>query len=208
MKLKPGMTANVSIIITSHPNVLRLANSGLRFRKPDSMAVVQPADQAAASEGGAPGAKQMTKEERAVALRQLENDAGYTFGGGPPSPEVRQKLIDLAKERGIELPERILNGGGRGGNRSGGRPGSSADSPVYRTVYRIPAGSLPGAKPEEVRVRIGITDGANTEILSGLNVGDVIITGLTSPTAPVSAAGGASPFGGGGGGGGRRGPGF
>ncbi|MGD1030571.1 MAG: efflux RND transporter periplasmic adaptor subunit [Opitutaceae bacterium] len=208
LKLKPGMTANVSIIVTSHHNVLRLANSGLRFRKPDGMAVVLAADPAAASEGAAPAAKQMTKEERAVALRQLESDAGYTFGGGPPSPEVRQKLIDLAKERGIELPDRILNGGGRGGNRSGGRPGASADLPVYRTVYRIPAGSPPGAKPEEVRVRIGITDGSNTEILSGLNEGDVIITGLTSPTAPVSA-GGASPFGGGGGGGGgRRGPGF
>ena len=197
LKLKPGMTANASIVITRHTDVLRLANSGLRFRKPEDMEVVQVAPDGSAKEGAAAVPKQAGREE----LRQLMTDAGYSFGNGPPSPEVRQKLIDLAKERGIELPERILSGGGRGG---AGRGGASSDAPVFRTVYRIPAGGAAGAKPEEIRVRTGITDGTNTEILSSLKEGDVVITGLTSPSAPAGAAA-ANPFGGGGGG--RGGPG-
>jgi len=32
MKLKPGMTANVSIIVSSKKNVLRIPNAALRFR--------------------------------------------------------------------------------------------------------------------------------------------------------------------------------
>jgi hypothetical protein len=125
-------------------------------------------------------------------MRQLMQDAGYTSGNGPPTPQVRQRLIALAKERGIDLPDRLSGGGG---NTAG-----SADAPVYRTVYRIPAGSLPGAKPEEIRIRTGITDGTNTEILSMLKEGDSIITGLASPTAAMETA---SPFGGNRGGFGR-----
>jgi HlyD family secretion protein len=198
LKLKPGMTANASIIITRHPNVLRLANSGLRFRKPDDMEVVQVADTTPAKDGAAPAPKQMSREESRTAMRQLMEDVGYSFTSGPPSAEMRQKMMELAKERGIELPERFLTGGGRSG--------ASAEMPIYRTVYRIPAGSAPGAKPEEIRVRIGITDGTNTEIMGALKEGDTIITGLTTPSAPAGTAAAASPFGGGGGGG-RGGPG-
>ena len=35
-KLKPGMTANVSVIIAQRPNVLKLRNAALRFRPPDN----------------------------------------------------------------------------------------------------------------------------------------------------------------------------
>ena len=38
-KLKPGMTANVSIIIAQRENVLTIPNGALRFRPPDSAAV-------------------------------------------------------------------------------------------------------------------------------------------------------------------------
>lgn len=200
LKLKPGMTANASIVVTRHPNVLRVANSGLRFRKPEGMGVVQVSEAGTAEGGSTPAPKQANRE----ALRQLMADAGYSLGNGPPSPAVRQKLIDLAKERGLELPDRILSGGGRNGAGRGGA--SSQDSPIYRTVYRIPAGGAPDAVPEEIRARIGITDGTDTEIVSGLKEGDTIITGLTTPSAPAGTAA-ASPFGGGGGGGGRGGPG-
>ncbi len=36
-KLKPGMTANVSIIVAQHKNVLSIPNGALRFRPPDSL---------------------------------------------------------------------------------------------------------------------------------------------------------------------------
>ena len=45
LKLFPGMTANVKILVDRHPNVLRVSNAALRFRPPDAArsAVTQPA---------------------------------------------------------------------------------------------------------------------------------------------------------------------
>ena len=34
-KLKPGMTANLSVVIADHPNVLKIPNAALRFRPPE-----------------------------------------------------------------------------------------------------------------------------------------------------------------------------
>ncbi len=202
LKLKPGMTANASIVITRHPSVLRLANSALRFRMPDDIKVTTVAEPVAPGEkpAEAPAAgKQLSPDERRAAMREIMQGAGYSFGSGPPTPEVLAKMQELAKAKGIELPERLLTGGGGRGQRSGG-----GDAPVFRNVDRLPGGNVPGVQPEMLRVRIGITDGANTEILgTSLKEGDVIVTGANQPSAPAGAGGGASPFGGGGGGGRR-----
>src|SRR5256886_2159806 len=42
LKLKPGMTANVSIIIAHKDNVLQLKNAALRYRPPDAAAATAP----------------------------------------------------------------------------------------------------------------------------------------------------------------------
>jgi len=188
LKLKPGMTANTSIIITRRPNILRLANSALRFRMPDEIKVTQVQEAAAPGEKpaeAAAAAKPLNPADRRKAMQEIMQEAGYTLGGGPPSPEVIAKMQALAKAKGIELPERML-----GGARAGG-----GDAPIFRDVYRVAAGALPGAEPEHLHVRIGITDGTNTELLSdSLKEGDVIITGVAQPSAGGGAA--ASPFGG------------
>jgi HlyD family secretion protein len=51
LKLKPGMTANVSIIIAERSNVLRIPNAALRFRPPESATNTTPR-----AVGGAGGA--------------------------------------------------------------------------------------------------------------------------------------------------------
>ncbi len=200
LKLKPGMTANASIVVTTHSGVLRLANSALRFRPPEGMAYV-PARAPGAPAGAAPAAKPVSPEERRAAMAKLVQDAGFSRGGGPPSPEVLQKLKDLAKERGIDLPERMLSGNfGRGGGGRG-RQGEGGEQAVFRNIYRLPAGAGPTVKPEEVRVRLGISDGTNTEVSGDLKEGDVIITGVNLPSGGTQER---NPFGGGGGGGFRR----
>jgi multidrug efflux pump subunit AcrA (membrane-fusion protein) len=62
------------------------------------------------------------------------------------------------------------------------------------------SGADPIAKPEPVRVKTGITDGAYTEITDGLKEGDAVITGVKLSQAQVAAPppGSTSPFGGGG----------
>src|SRR5436309_833939 len=41
LKLKPGMTANVSVIVTHHDNVLKIPNAALRFRPPKNIEIVK-----------------------------------------------------------------------------------------------------------------------------------------------------------------------
>ena len=50
-KLKPGMTANVSVIIAQREDALTIPNSALRFRPPD-MAVPSAATNAPATQTG------------------------------------------------------------------------------------------------------------------------------------------------------------
>ena len=50
LKLKPGMTANVSIIVAQRDNALKIPNAALRFRPPDRPFHAAPA-------GGRPGGK-------------------------------------------------------------------------------------------------------------------------------------------------------
>ncbi len=179
LKLKPGMTANVSVIVARRPNALRLPNSALRVHLPDNLLPPPPVEAKSADNAAAP--KPMSDDERRQQIHQLMQDAGFVRGNGPPSPDVIQRMQQLAKERGIELPERF-------------KAQSSGDAVVTRTVYRLPGGN-PKAKPEAVSAKLGISDGVNTEVIDGLKEGDVIITGLNS-TLGSGSQGSASPFGG------------
>ncbi|HSI14436.1 MAG TPA: efflux RND transporter periplasmic adaptor subunit [Chthoniobacter sp.] len=59
LKLKPGMTATVQVIIARRENVIKLPNAALRVRMPDSEVTPTPAPAtpAAGPEGRAPGGK-------------------------------------------------------------------------------------------------------------------------------------------------------
>lgn len=72
---------------------------------------------------------------------------------------------------------------------------------MVRTVY-VMQDAKDGKKPvlKPVKVKIGISDGKDTEILEGLNEGDVVVVGVNTPAlaanAPNNARPGGSPFGG------------
>lgn len=163
LRLKPGMTANVSIILAKRDMSLAVPNSALRF-KPDAAA------------GGATTA--------AAANNAAGPPAGG--GGGPPGEGRRRR-----GEGG---------GGGGGGRREGG--GNRDAGPPIRTVYVI---DVPGTKSKSatlkaVTLTTGITDGTRTEVLSGLEEGKEVVTGIVAKESPAAAPGGSSsPFGGGGG---------
>jgi hypothetical protein len=63
-------------------------------------------------------------------------------------------------------------------------------------LYRL-VGDGPTARPEAVEVKLGITDGTQTEIISGLAEGDRVITSVSTGSATSSAAPSSNPFGGG-----------
>ncbi len=234
LKLRPGMTANVSIVVASRDSTIRIPNSALRVRLPDvpvssasaapaaspatPTAAATPATATVASggerrqrdsgsssgEGGGNGERRQrdgassgggegggrrgggggflgadaTPEQRQKA-RDIMTEVGFDFRNGPPTPEQREQMRKLMIERGV-IPA----------------PGEA--TVTTRTVFRLPGGDKTAA-PEAVSVKIGITDGVNSEVVSGLAEGDVIITGLSNaspagsgPQAPVN-----NPFGGG-----------
>lgn len=117
----------------------------------------------------------------------MMRDAGFSPGSGPPSQEVRDRMRQLATERGLELPAR----GGPGAERAG-----SSDTPVTRVLYRL-VGDGTAARPEAVEVKLGISDGTQTEVISGLNEGDSVITSVSVGGVSASAAPSSNPFGGG-----------
>jgi len=63
LKLRPGMTANASVVTAKRENVLRLPNAALRFRPPDGVAVAPPPR--AEEPEGAPGGSARQEREHA-----------------------------------------------------------------------------------------------------------------------------------------------
>lgn len=205
LRLKPGMTANVSIVVQQRQNVLRVGNGALRARvpadllpKPAAAPVVAKAGEAKAPAGAtATAAAAMTEDERRTAMRTIMTEAGIQPGQSP-SPESIEKARKLAEAKGIdpEMITRMTARGGQGGTggRGGRRGGAegSADRGVAvvtnRPVYRLNDPAAVEKKIETVTARLGISDGTFTEVLDGLNEGDTIVTGVIMPGgAPVAA---------------------
>ena len=214
LKLKPGMTANVSIIVQQRPNVLKVANGALRVRVPQDLLPKTPAPAAAAGgtvakagdkAGAAPAT--MTDDERMRATMDIMRQIGYERGS-PPSPDQIEKAKVLAKEKGLDpdlvaarmaMPGGRKRGEGGGGDRGGGSsrgrgptgPGGSGErgfnNTIFtRTLYKVLDGVGKEKKLEPVSVRLGVSDGFSTEVLEGLNEGDTVLTGVTLPGATAA----------------------
>jgi len=200
-KLLPGMTANVTIVSASREDALKVPNAALRFKPKD--------------------------ERRAGA-----NGGGAMTGGAGMGGAGMAGRGAMTGRAGVDSSAAGMSGRGRGGSTGGwggrgthgrgGRQGGSADSsgaggrPAFTqrpgrpaTIYVLADSS--GKKAlTPVRVRVGITDGTMTELLSGsLDEGAMVVIGqeeepgkkqtTTNPFAPQGGPGG--PRGGGTGGG-------
>jgi len=108
-KLFPGMTADVSILVTQKPNILKISNAALRFTPPDHTAFATP----------------------------------------PPTKlERNQRLAYTTSKDG---------------------------------------------KLQPVVVRVGVSDGVDTEILDGINAGTPLVTSTLTPGAKRGGPGGPPP---------------
>ncbi|MFM2294688.1 MAG: hypothetical protein RLZZ350_1101 [Verrucomicrobiota bacterium] len=191
LKLKPGMTANVSIVIAQRNGTLKISNSAFRYK---------PADAAT---------NFLLAAEIKIAATNAATSTAPAFTGNE-SPEELQKRVGEMRARGEEIPQAIREkmrgyyaagtlqrpaGGGRRGE-GGGRGGASGGTqPSSRTVYvLVSSGGDDKLKP--VTIKTGINDGAATEITEGLSEGDKVVTAAISPNSANQPA--ANPFGGGG----------
>lgn len=210
MKLRPGMTANATILTAQRTNVLRVPNAAFRVRPPDIIRIASTNDTVA----------------KAAGTNRIASPGGggdlpmppWASEGRRPTQEEREKyeasLTPEQKEQFRQMRERMRaamaaaggEGGGGGGAGGGGRTPRPAtqDGPAIRTVYIVDATQ---STPETlvlqaVSVKTGISDGTLTEIAEGLKEGDVVVTSVTVPVTAAAPA--ANPFGGPFGGPGRR----
>ncbi|MEO6992831.1 MAG: efflux RND transporter periplasmic adaptor subunit [Lacunisphaera sp.] len=209
LKLRPGMTANVSIVVARRDNVLRVPNSALRVRMPEYLiAAKNPAPTKAAGSTKPSVASTPQAEASGSGNRSDRRGGGGHHGGmlsADATPEQRQKMRDIIAELGIDfrngpptaeqreqLKKRMAEEG-----LVAAPDASGGASPVStRTVYRLPGGNKL-AQPESVTVKVGITDGIASEILDGVAEGDVLITSVTVANPTKTAAPTSNPFGGG-----------
>jgi len=203
LKLRPGMTANASVVIGEKQNVLKIPSAALRFRPPPEAVVTGATNPPAMMRGG--------DTNKMVQLTGAGGTgAGSAASGDRPNrEEMRRRFESMSPEEREAFRGRMRGGGGPGGMRP-----QNSDRPAIRTVYLMSdtnaASSGKGPVLKAVQIKTGISDSSSTEVLEGLNEGDVVVSGLNLPvtqTAMGPQQRPTSPFGGPfGGGGGFRGP--
>jgi len=183
-KLRPKMTANVTIDVAHVRDVLRIPNAALRFKpEPGTPGVPAATTTGQRGPGGASGASGRFQRGGAP------GGGGAAGGGGGPSPEAAAAQMGQ-RQRGI---------GGAGGPWMR----QQQQGPNPSTVWTMGADK----KLSPVDIRTGITDGRFTEVVSGnLKAGDNIVIGLaTSKVEGPPPPGSSNPMRPGGGGGRGRG---
>jgi HlyD family secretion protein len=224
-KLLPGMTANADIVIETRPNVLKVPAAALRWSPPSENNARTPAVGGPPGLGGGPpiggrpggggggGGGQRGGGGMGRVAEQLDLDAGqkqvweaiqadqrpkmmaaFAAAGGDrkQAAEAVRKIREDSfarlepllkpdqKTKLAALKASMAQGRGRVGGMTGG------------VVYVLKEG-----KPSPVPVRVGASDGTNTQIVGPLKPGDQVITGGGPKGKPKV---GGSPFGGSGGG--------
>lgn len=216
LKLRPGMTANVTITTAQRTHVLRVPNAALRFRAPAN-AVIRPAAVAASKAGtGATAAQGATPPSE-----DSPGGPGGAPGGLPPEPdpdqmpaELRTRILaDFDRNRDGTLdanektamretmhahfasgePPPMPRGSGNGAPPQPRRRASESDTDAApaqaRTLYVLADDAAGTGAGELVAtpVQIGLADTTHTEIVSGIAAGATIVIGNRSASATVAA---------------------
>lgn len=181
-RLLPGMTANMDIVTGERDGVLRVSNSALRFRpSPALESRTRPVDEAA-PQGGRPGGGggaranpvERLTEQLSLSPDQAEGAGGVfraAFGraqaaaqaGGSFDREAMQAEIDRGLQ-GVLTPDQM--------QRYRAIAREAANTRTATVWVREADGML-----AERRVRLGISDSQNTEVVAGdLAEGDLAVT--------------------------------
>jgi HlyD family secretion protein len=95
LKLKPGMTANVSIIIAHKDNVVQLKNAALRYRPPDAATAQQPRASSASSATAARSTSSPSGQRPTGARERRAERTVYVLAYGKPKPvQIKTGISD------------------------------------------------------------------------------------------------------------------
>src|SRR5262245_61739293 len=191
LKLKPGMTANLTLTIAERQDTLKLPNAALRFRPqgmtPEKMRELfgggAQAGRGARTDAGKDGAKDAAGKDQGQSAaggeRRHQGARGNQADGQQGAPDgSRRAGAGPVAANGPGGAER-RNQPGKGAPSG---PGVAATPPVPSTTP-IQEGQWrwvwvlgPDNKPQPRKVKLGITDGTSTEVVEGdLKEGEIII---------------------------------
>jgi HlyD family secretion protein len=200
MKLKPGMTANVSFLIAERTGALKVPNAALRFQ-PDGAS-----QEAGAQDGRAPGGGDRTQalQQRLTQALSLSNEQQARLS--EILQNTRQQMVRLREQEPSEEGRRTRAREIQAQTRAQIRNMlTDAQRQQYEEVLKAaeaqrqdaaPQGR-PGriwiqnadGKPAPLSLTLGISDDSFTEVLSGdLREGQEIITGILSVAKRPSSA--------------------
>lgn len=207
MALVPGMTANTRITVDSRDNVLKVSNAALRFKPqgeggaPTGKAGSTAAAPAGAAAGAAAQATQFrerliaelkpdeaqkarldqvfaTMRTKLTSLRDVQDEGERRKASLEARNEMRREIEAALKPEQKPAWEKML------AETASGRGGASAAVTAGR-VYVLGA----DGKPQAVDIRVGLTDGTYSEVVSGaLKENDEVIIGTQDANAKAGAS--------------------
>ena len=201
LKLKPGMTATVNIEIARADNVLRAPAAALRFRPTADMFTAL----------NLPVPEDIERQaQRAAGVPVTAGGEGRSGRGGQAmDPAARQALMErmqnMSPEERAQLAERMGRGGGEAETGAPGGPSNTGAALSLDSASNIDALFAPLPRPEtpgrvwlwmggqlkSVRVRLGVSDGQYTELISEEIQPDMdVMTGILISNGNASRLGG------------------
>lgn len=180
--LRPGMNADVEVVIGRQENVLAVANSGIKSQQ-EAAQIVRALEIDADVNALLRDFQSQDRPEGAAAEGEEEGEEEAMIGGVPMSEfqsmsqEERMRVFqNMSDEERRRMMQQFRNqgGGGPGGGRGG--PARRPDEPRPAFVFRYDANGLLDLKP----VMIGLSDFDHTQIVRGLEEGEEIVAVPTS----------------------------
>ena len=197
LSLFPGMTANVRIIVNSREKVLKVPNAALRFRPAgasDAATAGSTRETVAAAEGQGKGrdAQQAGQAEREQLTKELNLSADQQAKVEAIFNDTRDKTRTLPAEDKAERRKQLER------LRADLRTSiTEVLNPEQRTRYEAMSASRSrggsatagrvwtpdeSGRPKPIDVRVGLTDGSYSELVSGeVPEGTQVIVGIIDP---------------------------
>lgn len=174
LKLRPGMTANVTIIYAEKDDALAVTNQALRFRAPPELAGTASAS--AGGRGSGNGSGRGRWRDRTAAPPADPPPSGPTAAAATASADASgvpsASPSASATASGSAGPTGSAAASGAPGGPGPGRGDGGQNS---RQIW-----VMRGGKPEQITLQTGLSDGSFTEVISGdLKEGDEVVIEAT-----------------------------
>jgi HlyD family secretion protein len=195
LALLPGMTANVRVAVESRASALKVPNAALRFRPAGAVEVRAPNDAPPQQAGGQavqefrsriqhdlkPTESQRAQldeifsesRQRFARVRDMKGDANRRKEVERIRAETNTRIAEILTPAQRPAWERLLAESGARGPSTTGR------------VYLLENGA-----PKALDVRLGLSDGMSTEVVSGLDENAEVVIGTADARAATGPAGG------------------